>query len=116
MNNNEIIEVIEAVNNINATLYEQLTTKNKWGHEVTNYEPMLVVEYLPGQIIQVMFFTCCIYNSENEERDWIETGPSIQHESGVCTDDLVPAHYEPLEGYLRREVNKIIETISKIKL
>lgn len=111
MNKQEIDEVIQAVDNINNQLEEQLYSE-RYGQD-----PWVYVEVRVGSAdTVVMFLGECLYNSENEERQWVEDGPSILHDSGVCTDDLVPAHYEPIEGYLRKQIMSLLEKLTKIKL
>jgi len=106
MSTKEIAELIEIVTEINDKLYEQQVSQNN--------VQLLSIE-IPWNEPYVMWLGKCIWNSDDDGRKWIEEGPSISH-GEVCTDDIVPAHYEPWEPYLKREMQKIIDEISKLKL
>lgn len=108
MNNNEIIEVIESVQNINDSMYQ--------GHEhYDSIVPLIVIT--DGNHVQISWNDVMLWNSEEDEREWIEEIREDKvNEDLSRTFTSRPAHYEPLEEYLRKQVNKIVETISKIKL
>lgn len=106
----QLKECIEAVSKINEDLQEQLYSE-KYG-----MVPWIWAEIQIGSEGHVvMFLGECIYNSANEERVWIEDGPSMRS-GDIVTCDLVPAHYEDMEKYLRRKINELIGTLSGIKL
>lgn len=108
MNRQELIELLDAVESINEVLYSQQPedSASVLGVTVEPFCGYVVVEWKGGEVI---------WHSENNDRKWIEDGPSMQH-GDICTDDLVPAHYEPWEGYLKRKINNIIQEVTKIKL
>jgi hypothetical protein len=111
MNKQETIELIQAVENINNQLQEQLYSE-KYG-----MEPWVYLEIQTNvERTVVMFLGEYIWTSIHDQREWIEAGPSIQHESGICTDDITAGHYEPIEQYLRKEINKLVKSLSNIKL
>lgn len=109
MNRQELIELLDAVDKINGQIYPQVTIVDRWKHEHTNYDVLLSVNYLPGQVVAVKVCNVCIWDSENDDREWIEKDYAA---NGKCID----AGYEPWEPYLRRKINKLVADIAKIKL
>lgn len=88
MNTNYILAV---VSNLNAEIYEQIE------------DDYIQLEYMTNTCAEAIeFLGVVIWNSEDDCREWIEVmGKEIQ---------------EDLEFYLRKEINKILEKLNKIKL
>lgn len=110
MRNEQLIEVITAIDNINADLYNQCKYTDKRGKEDIDPWIWMELQYGVGGVMVVEFLGEYLWNSENEERTWIEKSGS------VGTDDLVYAHYESIEPFLRRRANELIVKLQKIKL
>ncbi len=111
MNNTELIELVEAVDNINADLYNQCTSKDGHGHDQTDPWVWLQIEYGAGGEIVVKFLGECLYNNSRDERKWklVDVFPS----TGVVEKER---RYESMEPFLRRSVNELIGKLQKIKL
>lgn len=109
MNNKDLIEVKEAVDIINTDLYTQFTTTNKRGKEITDPWIWMGISCSPGEGLIVEFLGEYLYNSDTEERTWIDEEQF---------DDLTPnkAGYEPFEPFLRRKANELISKLSKVVL
>ena len=89
-----INEVFDVVYKLNQEIYESLFE--------TCGEIYPVFElHTDGNIILILIGSHQLWNSEDDEREYIDEDKD---------------EYEPLEQYLRREVQKIINTISNIKL
>lgn len=106
MNHKEtIIETIEAVNNIN----EELSKVKMYA-----YWPLLTITIKgDGKNYRVSIMSVTIHDSEWDGDNEFDGRKWIKSESTYIGDD---SHYEPIEGYLRKKINKLVETISKIKL
>ena len=99
----ELKEVIEACEKINEELNEQI------GEEVV---APLSIEIEPLSYCRckwIKWLGITIWCSEDEDREWIE-----ETEPGKPTS--IPAHYEPIEPYIRRKINELISSLNKIKL
>lgn len=102
----ELNEVIEACEKINEMLQEQLYDE-KYG-----MEPWVGLEVQIGSEGHVvMFLGEYLYNSQNEEREWIEDQLYIP-----AKQKYVQSHYEPIELYLRKKIMELANNINKIKL
>lgn len=99
MNNKELIELVDAVNSINADLYSQCTTVNKRGKNETDPWIEVEIRYGCGTAI-VEFLEQRFYNSNEDRRKF----------------DEKKNEYEPFEPSLCREINKFIGKLQQIKL
>lgn len=101
MNKEQLQEAIEAVSNINKSLYEQL------GPDNTKLLYVIVEPYIGYVAVEIGEYQ--LWNSEEDDREWEERDYAA---NGKC----IEAGYESLEPYLRRKVNELIESLNKIKL
>lgn len=90
-----IQEAIDAVAKINGDIQEQTEEDSS-----TTY--IFLVLKIFGEETIVEFAGINIWSSENDEREYEDDGKDII--------------YGPLEHYLRREINKMAQSISRIKL
>ena len=95
MNRQELIELLDAVDEINEKIWEQV------GNEGTC---ILSVKYASEWMTYIEWNGEIIWHSDNEEREWIEDGPSIE------------GSWEPWDKFLKRQINKVIEEVNKVKL
>ncbi len=85
---------IKEVDNIVSQLNEEI-------YDMTEFDYWFPVSLLTnGDIIIVNYFDMCIWDSENDEREYIEND----------VDD-----YGPLMPYLKKQIMEINKTIRKIK-
>lgn len=100
MRKDELTELLQAIDNINYQLMKLLGDNNT-----------IVLEY--GYVTYteiVKFLDTVIWHHDDDMREWIE-------ESGCAADNnIIYAHYEPIEPYLRKKVNELVTSISSIKL
>lgn len=95
MTKQELLEVVQAVDNINADIDKCFPE----GHN--NF----VLQYIDQSNAQcVVFLDDEIWNSEREDREWIEEY------------DEFKGDYEPIEPFLRSQIRKLIAEINKIKV
>lgn len=95
----EIQEIIDAVDNINALLYDQLGPETT---AVLTYTYSTYAQWIEWNGEQ-------IWSSEDDEREWEEKDYAA---NGKC----IEAGYEPMEPFLRKKVNQVIAEVKKIKL
>lgn len=86
----ELIESLEAVQTINQDLYEKSD----------GCQYLYVELQCDGDCIIIKFLDQIIWNSDDDLRIFYEEGNE----------------YEPIENYLRREINELLESIRKIEL
>jgi len=95
-----IKEAIQTVEKLNNELKEHAYEENKDNHFLYEYAPFDLTT--DGEhIIISLFDNFQLWFNEEDERKYI---------------DEEADEYEPLEGFLRREAQKIIDQISRIKL
>jgi hypothetical protein len=83
-------EIIEAIADLNCEIYDQI--ENDY----------IYLEYSTNSFSDIIdFLGIQIWNSENDERRYIDEENDVK---------------EDLEIYLRKEINKIIDELQKIKL
>lgn len=109
MKKEEIIEAMEAIDNINADLFDQSISKNRQGHD--KIDPFILMELIYGIAGEAVieFLGECIWSTQDDEREWLELDYDV---TGKC----IKADHEPLEPYLRRSANELIVKLQKIKL
>jgi len=83
-----IKETVDAIDNINGDLFEK-----------TDNESIIVELKTTGCVTIIEFCGISIWSSEDDDRQYIDQ-----------IDE-----YEPIEPFLRKKVNEVIETITKIK-
>lgn len=89
-------EIINIIETLNEELYNQI------GDSLYNL-PMVMFEYgYDGYCHYVKLFGSIIWDSDNDYRKYINEGTPQED-------------YEPLEDFIRREVNNIIKVIKVIK-
>jgi len=93
--NSLMIEAINAVGNLNEEMIDQC-------EEGSDMSWIMLTAVITGDMVLIKFLEQTIWFSEEDEREYIDDGK----------DEI----YEPLEQYLRREINKQVAYISKIKL
>ncbi len=101
----DINDIVSIVEDINEGLYKQLGN-----------ETLLVctVEIVPlAGYIGVKFLDQMVWHNEDDNRDYI---PAPGCEDMSRSDKEYDENKEPLEGYLRKEIMKIVNQISKIEL
>jgi hypothetical protein len=98
-------EILDAVDAINETLTEQLFTE-PYGM----YLWIWVEAQMSNVGTVVMFLGECMYNSENDEREYIEDDNSGPDQY------TVPGHYEDMEPYLRKQMRALLEKLGRIQL
>ncbi len=102
----QLKEVIEAVHSINMDIAEQSEYQSDIGLELC----------YAGHAYGVKFMDTWIWDTENiDEREWVEETKE-EHPDGSGKWRMSPAHYEPMEPYLRKKVTELIEKVSKIKV
>ncbi len=102
-------EVIEAVSNINEQLYEQRGPEaNVLAIVIEPFVEIIIVEWGEYGISR-------LWCSDGDDREWIEA-ESIPYPPPTRGFKVVPAHYEPLEPFLRKKIMELINQISAIKL
>lgn len=100
MTNSELIELVNEVDQINTDLYNQCKFLDKRGKEQIDPWIWMEISYGVGHQVVVEFLGECLYNSENEEREFDEDKND----------------YEPIGPYLRTKANKLITKLQKVKL
>ena len=93
MTNEEILEVIEIVDKLNPELSDDML-------ETFGYNPFGFELHTNGDCVAIEFLGYPIWSSENDEREYDDE-----------KDD-----YKPLEEFLRREANKLLDVIRSIKI
>ena len=89
----QLQEVFGIVNDINADIYE--------ANEDIVEEYGIYLEILTnGDTIIVQYLGCIIWNSENDERDFINEKDE----------------YEDLNGFIRKSINNLTESICKVNI
>lgn len=85
--------------------------------EETGYPFCLVTD---GDSFMIKFLNHQIWSNDNDEREWIGsveeaviTAPMIELQQIVNNNE---EDYEPLEQFIKREVEKIINTIGKMSI
>ncbi len=87
-----ILEIKGIIGKLNEEIYEQMGEEQLY-LEVRSISISMVIEFLGEQL----------WNEDDDFRGYINEGTPEED-------------YEPLEGYLRKEVNKLIDSLKKIKL
>lgn len=106
----QLKECIEAVSNINEQLQEQLYSE-KYG-----MDPWIYMETQIGPDEHVVkFLGECIYNTNDDPRKWIEES-SVPFPPPMRGFKVIPAHYEPIEQYMRTKAMELLGKLSKIHL
>ena len=100
MNNKEIKELLDTMDIITDEMYE---TQVNWEQL---YIPELTLQF--GNCI-IEFLGVVIYNSEYDDRQWIENNDPL-------ADLSETGYYEPWEPFLKKKINEAVEQVSKIKL
>ena len=106
MNTKELQEVIDAVSNINEELYEKL------GPENTKLLYIIIEPYTMITSIEIGEYQ--LWRSDEDNREWMEQEKIWEH--GGQRFQINPAGYEPIEPYLRKKINELIDQLSKIQL
>ncbi len=99
--NEKLNEALEAVAKINSDLADQYS---KIGNDVYRPWSYLTVQVDKDQVL-VKWLGRYVWDDDNDPREWREA--EIEGEKDT---------YEPMEPYLRKEVNKVVQELSKIKL
>lgn len=105
MNREELIELLDAVADINEEIDDQLTGVR---YTIWSY---LSIE-TNSETVRVQIAGVTIWDDEDDDREWIED--EQMSEGGVQW--VNPAHYQPWGPYLRRKINELVADIAKIKL
>lgn len=105
MRNDEILEIIQAVDNINDSLDKQLGDMNN-----------IRVEYIHRgySVSSILFMHQLIWNDADDGREWIEE--IIEDHPDGERYRVVPAHHEPMEPYLRKRIMEVLKSLKKVKL
>lgn len=104
-----IEEIKKVVETLNYELYDKLENLN-------DYEEGLI-EFIfksNGNIIIVEFLGFDLWNSENDERDEFCSQCNCRNFEDPNTCCREYSDYEPLEGFLRREANRMIRLIENL--
>jgi len=91
MKTEKLQEVLNAVHNINESLYEIL------GDNTTDLVYVIIEPY--NEVIQIKLWDTTLWYSDEDDREWMDTGD-----------------YEPVEPFLRRKINNMIKYVAEIKL
>ena len=92
--NEERIGLMDAIDNINSQIYEQL------GPDST-----IQLEYTYGTVAEgVILMDRCIWSSEDDDREYIED------------HDEFKGDYEPIEPFLRKKVMEVVNEMKKIQV
>jgi hypothetical protein len=100
MTNEELIELVNEVDSINADLYNQCTTLDEKGKHQTDPWIWMEIQYGVGQEVVVEFLGEYLYNTQDDPRKFDED----------------KNNYEPIERFLRNKANELIDKLQKIKL
>lgn len=111
MNKLEIEELIDAVENINKNLSRQLQKSDGDIYTGWSYVTIKILR----DSYRVGIAGVNIWFSDNDEREWIEKVRE-EHKNGSGNWRMIPGHYELIEPYLRKKINKITAKIATIKL
>lgn len=99
MSTSELTKLINAVDQINGQLLEQYP----------DGEYVLQIKYMSGYMVYIEWLGNIVWHTDDDTREWIEDAK--KDAIGKPIGD-----YESWEPYLKREMQKVIEQISEIKL